>query len=349
MREPFAVWVLAALIAATAAWPSLRSQQARHEGMARIDEAARSARHSVPEPELDPALSLRVSRLGPLLSSWETIGGCGAGSTGGVGTVKWIGHNTTGGLFQSITMANYIHLASGFNLTLTSQISREVTDRLMFGVLVPFAYKRYNDYKGLPVDIANVGFADINLLGTYRLGEIRDTMVQLSLGLPTGRHDAAYKMDLLSQEKQLGPGRVSGSLIVDHMIDKDWGLIVLGGMASWRGGENELGNYRAPLASAYGYAGYFLGPFVPTLGLTLSGYLKPDRDRGIEQDVPTLLASINASLEWSNDWLAVLLGVAVPIGLYAPVAGQVGGLRQPQASTGIQPWTAAIGVSVSPF
>ena len=120
-------------------------------------------------------------------------------------------------------------------------------------------------------------------------------------------------------------------------------------MASWRGGVNELGNYRAPLASLYGYAGYFLGPFVPTLGVALSGYLKTDRDRGIEQDVPTLLASVNASLEWSNDWLAVLLGVSVPVGLYAPLANRVGGVKPLQSSTGIQPWTAAIGFSVSPF
>jgi hypothetical protein len=203
---------------------------------------------------------------------------------------------------------------------------------------------------GLPVDIANVGLADINLLGTYKFGSIRDTSLTLSVGIPTGTHDAKYKMDLLTQEKQLGPGRITGSVVVDHTLDRDWGLIVLGGMASWRGGENELGNYRAPFASLYGYAGYFLGPLVPTLGLALSGYLKPDRDRGIEQDVPTLLASLNASIEWSNDWLAVLLGVSVPIGVYAPLAEQrVGGIKPLQSSTGIQPWTAAIGFSVSPF
>lgn len=287
--------------------------------------------------------------MGPLLASWQTVGGCGAGSTGGAGTVKWIGHNTTGGLFQDITQANYIQFANGYNLILSTQVTRDVGDRWRFGVLVPFAYKRYNDYMGLPVDIANVGLADINLLGTYKFGSIRDTSLMLSFGIPTGTHTAKYKMDLLTQEKQLGPGRITGTLTLDHTIDKDWGLIIVGGMASWRGGENELGNYRAPFASGYVYAGYFWGPFVPTLGVALSGYLRPDRDRGIEQDVPTLLTSINASIEWSNDWVAVLLGVALPIGLYAPAANMVGGLRQAQSSTGFQPWTAAIGVSVSPF
>lgn len=332
-----------------AAWPLWHHWRARSAQLQRIARIAQATRQNAPGTQ-DPALSLRVTRLGPMLASWQSIGGCGAGSTGGVGTVKWIGHNTTGGLFQDITLANYIHLAHGYNLIFSTQLTRDFTDRWNFGVLVPFAYKRYNDYMGLPTDIANVGLADINLLGTYKFGSIRDTSLTLSLGLPTGTHDAKYKMDLLTQEKQLGPGTITGSVVVDHTMDKDWGLIVLGGMASWRGGENELGNYRAPFASLYGYAGYFLGPLVPALGLQLSGFLKPDRDRGIEQDVPTLLASLNASLEWSNDWLAVLLGISLPIGLYAPLADErVGGIRQGQNPIGIQPWTAAIGFSVSPF
>jgi hypothetical protein len=340
---------LAVSLALLACWPAWSSWRVRHELRER---SARTAllRHNAPDSAaLDAALSLRVTKLGPLLSSWETIGGCGAGSTGGVGQVKWIGRNTTGGLFQDITQANYIHLSNGYNLVFTTQVSRDFTDRLNLGVLVPFAYKRYNNYLGRPVDIDNVGLADINFLGTYKLGEIRDTSVQLSFGIPTGTHDATYKMDLLTQEKQLGPGRITGSLVIDHTFDRDWGLIVLGGLASWRGGENELGSYRAPLASLYGYAGYFLGPLVPTLGFALSGFLKTDRDRGIEQDVPTLLASLNASIEWSNDWLALLLGVSLPVGLYAPLSNRIGGVKPLQSSTGIQPWTAAVGVSVSPF
>jgi hypothetical protein len=194
-----------------------------------------------------------------------------------------------------------------------------------------------------------VGLADINLLGTYRFGPIRATSLTASLGLPTGTHDARYKLDLLTQEKQLGPGRINGALTLDHTIDETWGLIVLGGLASWRGGKNELGNYRAPFASAYGYAGYFFGPFVPSLGVALSGYLGPDRDRGFDQDVPLVLASANASVEWSNDWLAILLGFSLPIGLYAKQTEMIGGLKPVQSSTGIQPWTAALGVSVSPF
>jgi hypothetical protein len=298
---------------------------------------------------LDPVVVLRMQRLSPLLASWETIGGCGAGGSGGVGTVKWIGRNTTGGLFQLVTQANYIPFADGYNLTLSDLISREIDDRWTVGAQVPFVYKRYRNYLGLPVDVSNGGFGDVNFLATYKFGAIRDWALTAALGIPSGAHAAKYKNDLLTQEKQLGPGRVTGSLTLDHTLDQTWGVITLGGLASWRGGENDLGNYRAPFASVYGYAGYFLGPFVPAIGLSLSGFLKSDRDRGLEQTVPLLLASANASIEWSNDWIAVLLGVSVPVGLYYDRSVMVDGEKPKNPPTGIQPWTASLGVSVSPF
>lgn len=341
-------WLMASALVALALFPGVRTWRARSELTARhaqLDEHL----SDLDANALDPAISLRVQRLSPWLASWETIGGCGAGSSGGAGTVKWIGRNTTGGWFQNITQANYIGFHDGYNLIFTTQVTKDIDDRWNVGVLIPFAYKRYNDYMGLPVDIANVGLADINLMGTYRFGPIRATSLTASLGLPTGTHDARYKLDLLTQEKQLGPGMVTGTLTLDHTLDETWGLIVLGGLASWRGGENDLGNYRAPFASLYGYAGYFLGPFVPAVGLALSGFFGPDRDRGFPQDVPLVLASANASLEWSNDWMAILLGFSLPVGLYAKPAEMVGGLRPAQSSTGIQPWTAALGLSVSPF
>jgi hypothetical protein len=343
------IWVVAALLLAAAVFPSVdrfwtgRSLAGRLDA---LDPEQLQARQAA--GELDPVLSLRVQRLSPLLASWETVGGCGAGSSAGAGTVKWIGHGTTGGLFTDITQFNYIHLNGGANYILSTQVSRDLTERIQLGVFVPLIYKRYNDYMSLPVDISNAGLGDINLLGTYRFGPIRATSLTASVGLPTGKNDATYKMDRLTQEKQLGLGTVTGTLTLDHTIDETWGLIVLGGLASWRGGENEFGSYRAPLASAYAYAGYFLGPFVPVIGVTMAGFLKPDRDRGIAQDVPLVLAAANASIEWSTDWIAILVGVSLPFGLYAKDTG-MNRFGSKQSSTGIQPWTAAIGVSVSPF
>lgn len=342
---------LALALLSAALFPVASAWRARREDRARLERiATRIALGQQRAVILDSEISLRVARLGPLLASWETVGGCGAGSSGGAGTVKWIGRGTTGGLFDDITQANYIHLDNAYNFILSTEVTKDIAEVWSAGVSVPFVYKRYNDYMGLnpAVDISNGGLGDINLLGTRRFGPINATSLTLAVGLPTGTHDAEYKADLLTQEKQLGIGRVTGSLTLDHTLDETWGVIVLGGLASWRGGENELGNYRAPLASLYGYGGYFFGPFVPALGLTLTGFLKADRDRGIEQDVPLLLLAPSASLEWSSDWVAILVGVSLPIGLYGNTGENLGGLKPPSV-TGLQPWTAALGVSVSPF
>jgi hypothetical protein len=314
----------------------------------RLDALQARLAHGVSQAPLEPELSLRVARLSPLLASWETVGGCGAGSAGGVGSVKWIGRSTTGGLFDNVTQANYTHLATGYNLVLSTEFTRDLSDQWSVGVFVPFVYKRFNDYMDLPVDVANSGLGDINLLGTFRFGPIDATSLTASLGLPTGAHDVRYRNDLFTQEKQLGPGRVTGTLTLDHTLDEQWGVVVLGGLLSYRGGENELGNYRAAMGSLYGYAGYFMGPLVPSLGVALSGFSERDRDRGVYQDGPLVLLSANASIEWSTDWIAVLAGVSLPFGLYARSSG-ASGRAQEQNTVGLQPWTAALGVSVSPF
>lgn len=348
LRPRHGSWLIACLLGALALYPWLTRRWAGLEAARDLDRLqARLGQRQV-ALQLDPALSLRVRQLSPLLASWETVGGCGAGSTGGTGTVKWIGRNTTGGLFQNITQLNYTPLLGGQNLVLSTQFTRDLDDQWNVGVSVPFVYKRFNDYAGLPVDIANSGLGDINLLGTFRFGPINATSLSASLGLPTGTHDVRYKNDLLTQEKQLGLGRVTGTLTLDHTLDQLWGVIVLGGLVSYRGGENALQNYRAPLASVYGYAGYFAGPLVPALGLAFTGFTDPDRDRTLAQDVPLLLLSLNASLEWSTDWIAVLAGISVPFGLYAKTTPNPE-LKNAQSTVGLQPWTAAIGVSISPF
>ncbi|HEX4355029.1 MAG TPA: hypothetical protein VHZ95_18990 [Polyangiales bacterium] len=351
LSSRFTHWLIAMALMAAALYPRIDRALTALQAKRRLDRIeAAIARGAVNLP-IDPMLSVRVQRLGPLLASWETVGGCGAGSTAGAGTVKWIGRGTTGGLFTDLTQANYIHLHDAQNYVISTQLSRDINEQWTVGVFVPFVFKRYDNYLVLPgasYDISNGGIGDINALGTFRFGPINENALTLSIGVPTGSYDARYKTILLTQEKQLGIGRVTGSLTLDHTIDETWGIVVLGGIASWRGGQNSLGNYRSPNASLYAYAGYFLGPFVPAIGVTVSGFTKPDRDEGIDQDVPLVLAAANASIEWSTDWIAVLLGVSLPVGLYAK-PDQTGGIKSQQSSTGIQPWTAALGVSISPF
>jgi hypothetical protein len=117
-------------------------------------------------------------------------------------------------------------------------------------------------------------------------------------------------------------------------------------VASWRGGENKLHNYRAPSASAYGYASYLLGPFAPAAGLTVTGFSGRDRDRGTAMVSPLFTASANLSLEWSTDWLAVLLGAAFPYQYDGKTTDANGASRTPW---GWGAWIVALGVAFAPF
>ena len=353
-------WVVAGLLIAVAAFPLLERQRAAQRNAERVRrvDVALSEGHAA-RFELDSvlslrvlslrALSLRVRRLSGLLASWETIGGCGAGSsTGSGGAVKWIGRSTHGGLFNQQVMASYLALDDGYNLGLSAQFSRDLSDKWNIGLSVPLLYKYYRDYYGLPLDISNSGFGDISAFVTRRFGEINDTALTLSLGVPTGVHDGRYRNDYLTQEKQLGAGRMSGGLTLDHTLDQDWGVAVLGASANYRGGENELGNYRAPVANAYGYCGYFLGPWVPSLGLTVQRFFGADRDRGLEQQVQLTSVTATLAMEWSTDWIAILAGASLPYGWEASAAPD-GAAESDRLGAGFQPWTVSVGISMSPF
>jgi hypothetical protein len=343
-------WVVAGVLLAIAAYPVVERQSValrRAEQVRRIDVALSQGQAAGLAG--DPELSLRVRRLKGLLSSWETIGGCGAGSsTGAGGAVRWIGRGAHGGLYDQQVMASYLGLDDGYNLGLSAQFTRDVAEKWNIGLSVPLLYKYYRDYYGLPVDVSNSGFGDVSALVTRRFGEINDTALTLSLGIPTGVHDGKYRNDYLTQEKQLGAGKLSGGLALEHTLDQDWGVAVVGASASYRGGENDLGNYRAPVANAYGYCGYFLGPWVPSLGMTVQRFLGVDRDRGLDQQVQLMSVTATLALEWSTDWIAVLAGASLPYGWEGSAAPD-GAAENSLLGAGFQPWTVSVGMSVSPF
>jgi hypothetical protein len=329
----FVVSALAALVG----YPKVQSLRVEKTQLSRLSKLHPAAGRPL---FADEALALRVRRLGPLLASWETIGGCGAGSSVGGGNVKWIGRGTRGGLFQLQLMQSYLpisdgdNFSSGYNLSTTLMVDRDITEKWNVAVMVPYLYKYYRDYYALPADISNAGVGDINVLLTRRFGAINSTSLTLSAGLPTGSYDAKYKNDQLTQEKQLGLGRATATLILDHTFDEIWGLFVVGGALGYRGGENKLGNYRAPVGTVYGYGGYFLGPFVPALGLTFTQFAEHDRDRGQKQNQALTTVAGNASIEWSNDYIAVLVGASFPFAV---------------PSADLQPWVLAVGLAASPF
>jgi hypothetical protein len=342
-------WLVACVFVAAASVPFVSAQRAAQENAARVRRLQSAWADGRAVPAEQPALSLRVARLDGLLASWETIGGCGAGTSNGAGGgLKWIGRSVTGGLFQLQTLATYTHLSNGYNVSFNTQVSWDMGEKWNAGLSVPLLYKYYRDlFPGVASDVSNSGVGDVAAFLTRRFGEINATSLTLLVAAPTGVHDATFRTIPLTQEKQLGLGRVNGSVTLDHTLDKTWGLIVLGGSFGYRGGENEFGSYRAPAASVYGYTGYFSGPFVPSLGLSLSHFFGSDRDRGLEQEVQLWAVTGTLAVEWSNDSLAILGGVSLPLGW--DKRGVVDGAANADKDIALQPWTVGLGLTISPF
>jgi hypothetical protein len=298
------------------------------------------------------AESGRPSPGSPLLASWQSVAGCGASSaTGGGAGVKWIGRSVTGGLFGVQCQASYSPLLSNRNsvehhFVVNTLVSRELTDRFSFGVNLPFVYKYLRDPYQLDIDLSNGGLGDISLQLTRQLGPIGATALTATVGLPTGKWDTTYRNSPLRQHQQLGFGKRTGSLALDHTMDRIWGLLVVGGLGSWRGGQNEWESYRAASGSAYSFAGLYLGPFVPTVGLSTTGFLGHDRDRSQEENSAIFVVAANVSLEWSTDWIAVLAGASLPYQYDAVLKDSEGFARNPWRWG---QWVLGLGVTLSPF
>lgn len=302
-----------------------------------------------------PALLVRVAELGPLLTSWQTIGGCGAGSGTGAGAgIKWIGRGVSGGLFNVQTQTTYTRIHSGDKLEhhslVNTLITRPLSEKWVMGVNVPLVYKYFSDYFYLDpfmpgFDVSNGGLGDISVQLTRKLGRINATSLTALVGVPTGTYDANYRGRLLLQHQQLGFGRVTGTVILDHTMDEIWGVVVVGALGSWRGGQNKFDNYRAPNATTYAYTGYFLGPFVPALGLSATAFKGHDRDQTLEQTTGLFSVAGNVSIEWSTDWVAILAGASFPY-QYDGFHQLNGVYRSPW---GWGPWMVSLGMALSPF
>ncbi len=315
-------------------------------------------RNAGPLATPDPALVVRVEEQGSLVASWQTVGGCGAGAGGGSSIgLKWIGRNVHGGLFNVQEQVTYMenpqpnHLPQ-YNLFSNTLITRDIGEKWNVGVNLPIVYKYLVDPMSLgqpgvaPVDYSNSGLGDITLLCTRKLGRINALALTGIVGLPTGTYDAKIGTTRLNQSQQIGFGRPTASLTLDQTFDEVWGLSVVGGTASYRGGTNNLHNYRSPSATAYGYVGYFLGPLVPAVGLSITGYKDHDRDLDTPMRTPLYSFAANLSIEYSVDWIALLVAASIPYGYDGYKTDDSGNPRSPWS---FLPWTVGFGVSASPF
>lgn len=340
-----ATWVIPALtVAAAVLWPlGARWQHARRQ-VERVDWARHLAEHGVsPRPPCSqPELLLRLARLEPQLASWENIGGCGAGggsSSSAVGGVKWVGRSVRGGLLDAQCMISHTRLDDATQSVVNTRVAAGITDKWHVGVNVPFLYKTQKveavDQERRTASITGLG--DLSLEVTRNFGISNNTSATLSMVFPTGADDAVRQGVILPQQSQLGAGQLGAAATVEHTIDRLWGLAILGASLSYNGAENTIrdspeGDYRAPGAAAFGHLGYIMGPWVASGGLTLSANFGHNRERGQKVDAPLYTAGLSMGLEWSSDYLAVIMGGVLPFSTGGP-----------------ESWTLALGLATSLF
>ncbi len=296
----------------------------------------------------DRTALLRLRAHAPLLSSWENVGGCGAGGGGASSTsggAKWIGRGVRGGRFdlQCIGSQTFAPDGAYFTTVNTRVATGALLQKWSIAANIPLVHKR-QELEEIDAGVAPSGFGDVSLELTRKLGITNASIATLVVSFPLGAHDAVRQGVVLPQHLQLGAGVPSFTGVFEHTADFDGGLMVLGGSFTYGGWENSIKDFRAPSIAAYSYVGYMLGPFVPSVGLTAAAKLGQDRegDRAEEdlelrqskalEEVPIATATVNLGLEWSTDWFALLLSAATPF-----------------SADGVESFTLSLGASTSLF
>lgn len=255
----------------------------------------------------------------PLLSTWGNLGGCGVGGGGASGAaVKWVGRGVTGGLVDLQFMTTEVFYLDGAKqLTVVGRAGTKLGDKWLLGVNAPFRYNIEKIDRGFQTDPQPrfktghlAGLGDMGLDVGRKLGIANTSLVALGVSFPTGSFDSARAGGEVPFRSELGTGVMGASLSFEHTIDRTWGLWILGASGNYGGWENSVGDQRASSLTGFAHVGFLLGPFVPSLGLSVTGKFTKDKAQehsGEEiPDQSMLLFPVNLSIEWSSDYLALL-------------------------------------------
>ena len=131
----------------------------------------------------------QLERVKPELASWESIGGCGVGGSGG-GDVRWIGRRAPGGRIETECLMSF---SAGEDLKtgkINFKASGDVPGRFNIGLQVPYLYSRRHDadYEALigyskALVVSSMG--DLNLLVSRKFGtSLSPTIVLAPRALP---------------------------------------------------------------------------------------------------------------------------------------------------------------------
>ena len=314
--------------------PSTRPLAALHSQLAKVDGSSlrpspgRGASAAIDTASLQGAQP-QVSALALLdrapdeslsgLACWAYVGGCGAGggsasSTGG--GVRWVGRGVNGGLLDLQLQSTLSSANGGLFATFNGRVATgsALLERWIIALNLPLVFKSDEvEVLGAPRQASLAGFGDTSLEIVRKLGITNATRLSLTLSAPLGASNAVREGIVLPQRLQLGSGTLGLGATLEHTLDRDWGLILFGGGANYGGWENSLGDFRAPSANLFAYAGYIWGPFVPSFGLSLLGKFAHDRERYQGLDDALVVASPSAAIEWATDTFALLIGASVAI------------------------------------
>ena len=323
------------VLAAIALVPVADRILARHQVRQQVRELERAAAHekgthpSCAAPE-GPRPLLAVREEIPL-ASWGNIGGCGAGggsASAPGGGIKWVGRNVTGGLLDVQCLPSETEAHGNWFSTVSTRLGVSPAQRWGLALYVPVLYKVGDvTVLGQTKTARIAGFGDLSFEVSRKLGISGSHYLALIGSAPVGAHDAVRQGIVLPQRLQLGSGVLGTTAQYQYTRDRDWGLMLLGGTVNYGGWQNDIGDWRAPSATASAHVGYLLGPLVPSAGLTLFGKPVHDRERGAsrpESSDPLFMLVPGFGLEWSSDWVAFFLGATLGLSYHGLESTTVG-------------------------
>lgn len=128
------------------------------------------------------------------LTPWRSVGGCGAGGSGGVARdgIKWLGEGVSGGFGKLEVLPRYNFGQDFSMITMAPRLTYKVNWNNIIGISVPVVSKHKDvqiQTNMAPVHHTTGGTGDISLEYTRILGAYGQYNLNMRLTLPTGQYD----------------------------------------------------------------------------------------------------------------------------------------------------------------
>ncbi len=179
----------------------------------------------------------RASVLMPTLTPWQSVGGCGAGGSGG-GTdgIKWVGEGVSGGYLEVEVLPKYNFGQNFHFLNVAPRFSFKPKWNTTIGLTLPFASKtagvQYRTNQNEETKVTG-GMSDLSLDVSRDFGSEGQFTIGLAMTFPTGQYDIKRGPEsakkILPNNLQIGSGVYSAGLTVTYSRDVENGLWLFDG------------------------------------------------------------------------------------------------------------------------